>query len=120
MSPSKKQSRPEAIATRDATFHRAVADKVLSFDLGRDVEIAFLQGGPVIQKIIDVDENSEQVQLTGSLTEVVRVRLSTPTALSLAVSLMTTLVESGRVKVPALREAILKILSDSDTSDGPE
>ena len=118
--PSKKQSRPEAVVTRDHTFQRTVADKVLAFDLGRDIEIAFLQGGPLLKKIVDLDETTEQAQLTGSLTETVRVRLAAPVALNLSITVLTTLVEAGKVKVPALREALLQILSEENTNEAAE
>ena len=109
MPPSKKQSRPEVAVTRDVTFHRAVADKVLAFDLGRDIELSFLQGGPIIKKMIDWDEDSEQAQLGGSLTEVARIRVSGPVALSIAVNLIDTLVGADKIKIPAFRETLSQI-----------
>jgi hypothetical protein len=97
-----------------------VADKVLSFDLGRDVELAFLQGGPIIKKVVDLDDNTEQAELTGSLTETVRVRLATHVALGMIFNLINTLVEGGRIKVPALREALLQVASEKNASEASE
>jgi hypothetical protein len=115
--PSKKRSRPEAIVTRDSSFQRAVADKVVAFDLGRDVEVSFLQGGPIIQKLVDLDEKNEQLQLTGSLTELVRVRLSPSVALNMAINVISTLTDAGKIKKGPLRDAILQMLTDDDTTE---
>ena len=114
MPPSKKQTRPEAVVTRDPAFQRAVADKILVFDLGRDVEVSFLQGGPLVQKLVDVDETTEQIQLTGSVTEMVRVRLSPSVALNMAINVISTLADAEKIKKAPLRDAILQMLTDDD------
>lgn len=109
MPTAKKPARPQAIVVRDETFHRTVADKVVAIDLGRDVELAFLQGSPTVKKLIDWDEDNEQVQLEGGLREVARVRVSGPVALNIAINLIDTLVSAGKVKTAAMMETINQI-----------
>lgn len=110
MPPPKKPSRPHANVVRDSTFCRAVADKVVAIDLGKDVELAFLQGGPTVKRLIDFDEDTEQVQLEGGLSEVARIRVSGPVALSIAVNIIETLMSAGKVRTPALMETLSKIM----------
>lgn len=109
MPQSKKQSRPQVAVVRDPTFHRAVADKVIVIDLGRDVEFAFLQAGPLVEKMIDWDETSEQAQLKPSMTEVARIRVPGPVSLAVAVNILETLFSAGRVKIPAFLEMVSKM-----------
>jgi len=59
--------------------------------------------------MIDWDEETEQAQLGGSLTEVSRIRVSGPVALSIAVNVIDTLINAGRVKVPAFEATIMQI-----------
>jgi hypothetical protein len=115
---TKKQSRPQVTIVRDPTFHRAVADKVIVIDLGRDVEFAFLQSGPVIKKMIDWDEESERAELAGGLTEVARIRMGGPTALTVAVNIIETLFRSGKVKIPAFMGAISKMAAEHGFNEG--
>jgi len=118
---AKKQSRPQVNVVRDSTFQRAVADKVIAIDLGRDFEFAFLQAAPIVKKMIDWDDDSEQAQMEPGLTEVARIRVAGPVALSLAVNVIETLFSAGKVRIPAFLEMISKMAeqhgSESGTTD---
>ena len=72
--------------------------------------MAFLQGGPTVKRLIDFDEDTEQVQLEGGLSEVARIRVSGPVALSIAVNIIETLMSAGKVRTPALMETLSKIM----------
>jgi hypothetical protein len=118
---TKKQSRAQIAVARDPTFHRAVADKVLAIDLGRDVELAFLQAGPVVKRMIDWDENSERAQIEPSLTEVARIRVPGPVALGAAVTILEALFSAGKIRIPAFMETMSTMAAqhsgESKTSD---
>lgn len=116
---TEQQNRPRAIVTRDPTFQRAVADKVVAIDLGKDVELAFLQGGPVIKGLVDFDEETEHVELEGGLSEVSRIRVPGPIALALAVNIIETLTSAGKIKVPALKQALSHILESRQQEEEP-
>lgn len=115
--PKKKAPRPEVPVIRDATFHRAVADKAIVIDLGRDVELALLQGSPTVKKMIDLDEENEQAQLEGGFTEVVRLRLAAPVAFNIAVNILDTLVRAGKVKSAGLLDLVSRMVADETAEE---
>jgi len=116
---TKKSTRPQAIVVCDPTFRRAVADKVVALDLGKDVELAFLQAAPTIKRLIDVDDESEQVHVEGGLSEVARIRVAGPVALAIAVNIIETLVGAGKVKLPAFKQTLDRIF-EAHRSDKKE
>lgn len=90
---------------RDATFRRSVADRGLVLDLGRDMEIAFLQAGPNLVSVTD-HEDSEGVALDPVLTETSRVRVPWPSAVDLAMNILREGVGKGSINVPRVLDAI--------------
>lgn len=94
------------VVEKDPTFARFVADKAVAIDLGREWEIAFLQVGPNITGITDVDVANEQINLSALVTEVSRVRMSGPASLSLVMNLLEQLARSDRIKVDRVVEEI--------------
>jgi hypothetical protein len=102
----KTKTPPELKVVKDPTFHRAVADKILAIDLGRDFELAFLQGGPSVTAIVDVDETQERADLDGVLTEVARIRAAPPVIMAMVVNVLEPMVRSGKIKTDAFINAI--------------
>jgi hypothetical protein len=106
---------------RDATFHRAVADTGLVVDLGRDMEISFLQSGPSItaRKVRkDSDDNDEEgYELSPIITEVARVRINRPSALVMALMVIENLAESRSIKRTAFLDQIRSIFEKHDDPD---
>lgn len=98
---------------RDVTFSRAVVDKTIVFELGRDIEIGCLQVGPEIENIIDHDDREELV-LNPVLTEIVRLRLGWPEALNLAMQVISSGISSDRVNREKLLEAISDVKPESE------
>jgi len=99
--PTSDESTRRLKVVRDPTFHRSVADTGLVLDLGRDLEIAFIQFGAEVQHHISVgDEDDEQegFEMAPGMTEVSRVRISRPSALTMAMMIIEALVEDGRLK----------------------
>lgn len=90
---------------RDATFRRSVADRGLVLDLGRDLEVAFLQAGPNLVSVTDHDD-SEGVALDPVLTETSRVRMPWPSAVDLAMNILREGVGKGAINVPRVLDAI--------------
>lgn len=114
----KRAKRTDATAVqvvRDSTFHRAVVDTASIFGVGDDLEIACLQAGQNIQFIRNQDEVSE-LDTIGTLTEVVRLRLSWRTATNLAMTILTNGVRTGRLNGAAISED-LAALSIKDADD---
>jgi hypothetical protein len=102
---------------KDPTFHRAVADKAVAIDLGRDLELAFLQGGPNIVGVVDIDDAHEQIKLEGLFSEVARIRVSVPTGLALVMNLLEQLVRADKVKADAMAEAIRSWAEDTGNKE---
>lgn len=94
--------------TRDSTFSRAVADRAVILDLGRDVELAFLQTGPAIVEILDHGD-SEEVSLDPKLTEVTRMRMPWYGAVDTAMHILRTGISKGSVNVDAVVEALQRM-----------
>jgi hypothetical protein len=81
---------------RDSTFHRAVVDNAPIFGVGDDVEIACLQAGRDILSVRTQGEGAA-VSTVETLTEVVRLRLSWPTATMLAMNILTNGIRTDRL-----------------------
>lgn len=106
----KKSSKAPDVSqvTRDSTFSRVVADRAVILDLGRDVELAFLQMGPSIVEILDHGD-SEEVNLDPKLTEVTRMRMPWYGAVDTAMHILRTGISKGSVNVEAVVEAIQRM-----------
>jgi hypothetical protein len=101
---------------REPSFARFTADQAIAFDLGRDMEFAFIQFGPkIVAKKRSSEGNSvkEAFALTSSLTEVARVRISPEGASTFAMSIIDRIAKSGELDFDALRENIEKIIASA-------
>lgn len=98
---------------RDVTFTRCVADRGIVLNLGRDLEIAFLQLGPNLVTLTDHGD-TEGLAMDPVVTETARVRLPWPSGLDLAMNVIREGIEKGAVNVPLVIEAINSYAADSE------
>jgi len=87
---------------RDPTFVRFVADEIIFSDLGRDMEVSFLQYGPLYQYRVGM-EDVNTFESDDAITEVARMRISFPSLVSLAMNLISYGVVNNRLKSEAVR-----------------
>jgi hypothetical protein len=102
---TRTQKAKPTLIVRDNTFSRAVVDKTLVMDLGRDLEIACFQVGP---ELVRLSRNTkvEEFEAETVLTEVARLRLPLASALGMAMSILQTGIEKDMVNVAGLIETI--------------
>jgi hypothetical protein len=112
---AKAKKEPSTEIVRDSTFSRAVVDKAIVLDLGRDLEIACLQAGPVLVGMSDKYQTPEKNHKTPKLqeldvlpvlTEVARIRLPWNSATSLALSILSIGVSKSLIEKSVLAEVI--------------
>lgn len=103
---------------RDANFVRISADAALVIDRGFGHELSFVVHGPDPETQF-VDENGTlvSVSLQPSFTEVGRVRLTAPTALQMAMTVIEQSIERGRIEIEGFREAVNDMLDKKLVSD---
>lgn len=118
---SREKTDPKRTAVvRDSTFVRAVADDVAVLPLGRDIELACLHYGGQINAL---DETAEHYSVVGddSITEVARIRLYFPQAVTLAMRILQYGVEANRVKRDAVVTSIQQWTADKvDEAEGSD
>jgi hypothetical protein len=105
---------------RDSTFARGIADRGLVLDLGRDMEIAFLQTGPNLSSITDHGD-TEGVALNPVFTETVRMRMPWPSAVDLAINIIREGILRGSVNTGGILDAIKSFEEEQrseESSDG--
>jgi len=110
----------ELKVVRDRTFSRCVADRGIVLDLGRDMEIAFLQAGPNLVVLRDLGE-TEGLALDPVLTETSRVRFPWPSAMDLAMNIIREGISKGTVNVPLVIDSIKsypQASTENEQSDG--
>ncbi|MEK6637378.1 MAG: hypothetical protein AABY88_04765 [Pseudomonadota bacterium] len=115
----KRVKRTDAAAVqvvRDSSFHRAVVDNAPIFGVGDDIEIACLQAGREIRSVQSQGEDATLVTVE-TLTEVVRLRLSWPTATVLAMNVLTNGIRTGRLNGSSILDD-LAALNVEGTDDG--
>jgi hypothetical protein len=62
---------------RDCTFHRFAADRIMVTDLGRDLEVSFMQIGPLFSQM-EAQDDGEEFSSESVFTEVARMRIGYP------------------------------------------
>jgi hypothetical protein len=114
----------ETTVDREPSFARYVADQVVVFNLGRDMELSFIQFGPKLdfKKRVETDGKiSEAFKLSSTLTEVARIRVSPETASQFAMNIIHQIAKTGELDTNALRENIETIIkSASEEEDGDD
>lgn len=108
MSESEATDEPkQARIVRDSTFCRFAADRMIVSFLGRDLEVAFLQMGPLFHTLLD-SEHDEEFQAEPSLTEVARMRIGFREFFSEFMNFARVGILSGHVKGESVANQILE------------
>ena len=101
---------------RDSTFHRVVVDNAPIFGVGDDIEIACLQVGREIRSVQSQGEGSTLATVE-TLTEVVRLRLSWPTATNLAMNILANGIRSNRLNGSVISEELAALSAKGGDDD---
>lgn len=100
---STEQSRIQVV--RDSTFCRFIADEAVLSTIGRELEVGFLQYGPVHMSQTDFGEyettNSKDV-----VTEVARMRTSYGAFLGMVMQFLQDGIVTGKLKSEAIKGSI--------------
>ena len=115
---AKRARTPKSAPTeivRDVTFSRAVADKTLVVDLGRDMEIACLQAGAALVNVSNTAQG-EEFDAVPVLTEVVRLRLPWNSAVILAMNILQSAIARDMVNIDGFIEAVEGLRSKSQST----
>jgi hypothetical protein len=100
---------------RDITFSRHSADIGLAIDLGRDIEISFLQFGPNVKARVvsgESESDAEGYEFGPGATEVARIRMAPPSILQMSFLFLDTLLESNKANKEKLREYMEKMFDN--------
>jgi hypothetical protein len=100
---------------RDSTFHRFVADEALAALHGRDLEVGFVQYGPLFTSRTDFGDY-EETKNEPAMTEVARMRMSYAAFMSFAMDTLREGILEGRVKGDAVRKSIDEWIEQATTS----
>jgi hypothetical protein len=103
-----RNTTPKSVPTpivRDNTFSRAVVDKTLVMDLGRDMEIACFQVGPELAHVNNTAKG-EEFDAPTVLTEVVRLRLPWNSAVNLAMNILQPAIAKDMIEIDGFIKAI--------------
>ncbi|WP_174279911.1 hypothetical protein [Sphingomonas bacterium] len=103
---------------RDATFVRFVADEAVIAPLGRAVEIAFLQYGPIFLSQTDHGE-FETTDSKAVVTEVARMRMNYSNLVEMMMGFLQSGIADGRLKADMIQESIKNWAADK-LADQPE
>lgn len=90
---------------RDVTFTRFVADEAVMANVGRELEVGFLQYGPIFTKQIDLGDQEETVS-RNVVTEVARMRMDYPTFLRTVMEFLQSGITQGRIKADAVQDSV--------------
>ena len=101
---------------RDPAFVRLCADEVSILALGRDLDLAFLTASPIIVSRMERGSGEDRelgYELSASMAEVARIRLSPAAALQTGMALLQSLVRGDMVKLDEFEEAIREMISEA-------
>ena len=101
---------------RDTTFSRFVADDAIITNVGRDLEVGFVQFGPMYGMRTDHGEY-EQVETKRVMTEVARMRISFPAMVNIMINFLQTGIEEGRLKGEAVSKSLEKWTAEAALSN---
>ena len=105
---------------RDVTFSRGVADSVVVLNLNRDMEFAFLQAGQIInsqEHLVGADGIlGLRHKMTGTMTEVARIRMAPETALQMSMRSLEHLIFSDIIDTDMLLESIKEMIDQASKS----
>jgi len=117
MSRPRKANAPASVeVARDVTFTRFVADKIIFAEIGRDLEVSFLQYGPLHTRITDQGDH-EGVVAKNVVTEVARMRTDYPTMVTAMMTFLREGLTGGRLKRDAVIDAIAEWGDEAATQE---
>lgn len=117
MSADEPESGDEEVAVvRDSTFARFTADRILISDLGRDLEVSFIQVGP-LHVCMEPTEDGEKYTSRSVLTEVARLRTGFPAVLSALMEFVREGIEQDKIKGAALANQIMEWAKDYQSNE---
>lgn len=111
--------------SREPSFVRLTADSTLVVDRGPDMEISLLihERAP---KHMTTDENRSFVELDGefgmelNLVEIGKLRMLPPTAVNLAMNILHSNVQAGRLNLEGFRNSIDEMLEEAGEAEGSD
>jgi hypothetical protein len=112
----KSQAEDKRPVVRDSTFTRAVADHVLVMNLGRDYELAFLQGGVEPKSIAFFERGGKggiRIENGQVMTETVRVRMSPESAAEMAMHILKNLILANQVVNDMVLDNIKEMIANA-------
>ena len=104
---------------RDSSFARGVADRVIVIDLGRDLELACLQVGPVLTAFTE-EEDAERYDGSPVYTEVVRLRLPWYGAVGMAMQILEQGIRTDKVHGHKIAESIAELVAEVEAAESVE
>jgi hypothetical protein len=102
---------------RDVTFTRFYADEAVMAVVGRDLEVGFLQYGPIFTQQIDRGDQEETVS-RNVVTEVARMRMDYPTFLRTTMEFIEQGIMEGRIKADAVLQSIAEWEAKAPSAQG--
>jgi hypothetical protein len=118
---SKSQAEDKRVIVRDSTFTRAVADHVLVMNLGRDYELAFLQGGAEPKSVAFFERSGRggiRIENAPMMTETVRVRISPESAAEMAMHILNNLILANQVVNDMVLDNIKEMIANAPPEAG--
>ena len=100
---------------RDVSFTRFVADEAFFTSLGRDLEVGFIQYGPLYGVQTDHGDY-EIVETKRVLTEVARMRISYPAMVNMMVNFLQSGIEEGRLKSDSIMKSLKTWMDNAENS----
>lgn len=101
---------------RDVTFSRGIADRVVVIDLGRDLELACLQVGPVLTSFTD-GADADRFDGDPVYTETMRLRLPWYCAVSTAMEILEQGIKTDKIHGDKIAESLAEWIADSESTE---
>lgn len=92
---------------RDGTFVRFLADEAVITALGRDLDVGFLQYGPLFLSQTDLGD-AERTDAENVVTEVARMRMAQPAFLAMVMNFLEAGIVSGLLKGEAVQRSVVQ------------
>jgi hypothetical protein len=106
----------ETQIVRDNLFARFSADNAICINLGADLEVAFLAISPEIAAQVQA-ENGAAIQIKSSFVETARLRCNRAGAVTIAMSILHTLVSQDIVDKGGLKSQIEEMIGDIEPNE---
>lgn len=104
---------------RDSTFTRFVADEAVINLVGRELEVAFLQYGPMLVRQIEQGE-FERTESRNVVTEVARMRMGNTDFMQMVMEFLRSGINGGWLKGDAIGRTIAEWTAEAAGTVGEE